>query len=121
MELLNQAFDGLRFWRHIVMHQAEETIVAFDEIEYPIRRPGEPVGLRGSGLHKCAGEVGADVLSDRSGVGLRTQNKEPVQLLICLCSACPQDLVEPVAGPMHDDHGHDGDLFGLLHSSRGYR
>ncbi len=105
VQLLHQDSDGARFEGDVVVEEAEETILALDQVEDLVRRGAEtgvPID--------CAHESGRHPATDdgRQLAGLSGDEEQKPEIRVVLPGKCIEHFVEPRTGLMDDHHRHYG-------------
>ena len=104
--LLDQQPHRARLERDVVVHQQEEPTRAGHEPQHLVRSATERrswLARAHERLGQHAGDSCRQLASDAGGV-----EEEHVERVVILCREAGDHLVEPVAGCVGDDDGHDG-------------
>ena len=104
VRLLHELADGVGVEGDVVVEQAEEPR-ALDEAEHLVGRRAEATRIL-EAAHERSGHAVTDPFGEVAALA-RVQEQDP-QVGVVLDGQAVDDLVEPRAGIVGDDHGHDG-------------
>ena len=105
VELLHQQANGVGVERHVVVQEAEEAVVAFDQPQHLVGGSAE-TRVAGDGPHERIRHPLAD--AGRHVARLTDHEKQVLQVGVILRRQCIEHFLEPWAGLMHHHHGHYG-------------
>ncbi len=104
VELLDELTDRIRVERHVVVQETEQS-AALDQAQRLIGGGTEP-WVGGDGAHVGLGQSLPDLGRDITGIARHEEQETEVRVV--LLTECVEHLGEPVAGFVHDHHGHHG-------------
>ena len=109
VELLHQQQHPVGVERDVVVEETEEAAVAFDEAQHLVGG-GAVAAIDTQVTDERLGEEPLDAGGQIAavGVGRPGQQEQRVEVGVVLARQCREGLVEPRAGLVDDDDGHDG-------------